>query len=85
MPITVQDILDKLMEPVHKIQNTVDTLKAGEPATEVKGIATAFMATHQVIEQTIALGANLLITHEGIYSTIPNTWKRIRYIWKNVG
>jgi putative NIF3 family GTP cyclohydrolase 1 type 2 len=67
MPITVQNVLDKLMEPVNRIQNTVDTLKAGDPATEVKGIATAFMATHQVIEQTVTLGANLLITHEGIY------------------
>jgi putative NIF3 family GTP cyclohydrolase 1 type 2 len=67
MPITIQDVLDKLMEPVEPIQKTVDTLKAGDPATEVKGIATAFMATHQVIEQTVALGANLLITHEGIY------------------
>ncbi|MFB3159754.1 Nif3-like dinuclear metal center hexameric protein [Neobacillus sp. 179-J 1A1 HS] len=67
MPITVQDVLDKLMEPVNHIQNTVDTLKAGDPAAEVKGIATAFIATHKVIEQTIALGANLLITHEGIF------------------
>ncbi|MFS0778141.1 Nif3-like dinuclear metal center hexameric protein [Neobacillus sp. 3P2-tot-E-2] len=67
MPITVQDVLDKLMEPVDTIQNTVDKLKAGDPTTEVKGIATAFMATQQVIEQTLALDANLLITHEGIY------------------
>jgi putative NIF3 family GTP cyclohydrolase 1 type 2 len=67
MTITVKDVIDKLMEPVNHIQNTVDTLKAGDPAAEVKGIATAFMATHKVIEQTIALGANLLITHEGIY------------------
>lgn len=67
MPITVQNVLDKLMEPVEHLQNTVDTLKSGHPTTQVKGIATAFMATHKVIEETIALGANLLITHEGIY------------------
>lgn len=67
LPNTVKDVLDTLMEPVNHVQNTVDTLKAGDPATEVKGIATAFMATQKVIEQTIALGANLLITHEGIY------------------
>ncbi|WHY02842.1 Nif3-like dinuclear metal center hexameric protein [Neobacillus sp. DY30] len=67
MPITVQNVLDKLMEPVERIPKTVDTLKAGNLGTEIKGIATAFMATHKVIEQTIALGANLLITHEGIY------------------
>jgi putative NIF3 family GTP cyclohydrolase 1 type 2 len=67
MTITVQNVLDKLMEPVDSIPNTVDTLMYGNPAAEVKGIATAFMATQQVIEQAITLGANLLITHEGIY------------------
>ncbi|MCM3694172.1 Nif3-like dinuclear metal center hexameric protein [Neobacillus niacini] len=67
MPITVQNVIDKLLEPIDSIQNTVDTLLSGNPALEVKGIATAFMATQQVIEQAIALGANLLITHEGIY------------------
>jgi putative NIF3 family GTP cyclohydrolase 1 type 2 len=67
MPITVQEVLYKLMEPVEPVQNTVDILMSGDPAAEVKGIVTAFMATHKVIEQTISLGANLLITHEGIY------------------
>jgi putative NIF3 family GTP cyclohydrolase 1 type 2 len=67
MTISVQNVLDKLMEPIDSIPNTVDTLMYGNPATEVKGIATAFMATQHVIEQAITLGANLLITHEGIY------------------
>lgn len=55
------------MKPIDSIPNTVDTLMYGNPAAEVKGIATAFMATQHVIEQAITLGANLLITHEGIY------------------
>jgi putative NIF3 family GTP cyclohydrolase 1 type 2 len=67
MPISVQNVIDKLMEPVDSIPNTVDTLLSGTPATEVKGIVTAFMATQQIIEQAITLGANLLITHEGVY------------------
>jgi putative NIF3 family GTP cyclohydrolase 1 type 2 len=67
MPLTVQNVIDKLMEPIDSVPNTVDTLLSGNPDTEVKGIVTAFMATQQVIEQTISLGANLLITHEGIY------------------
>ncbi|WP_160724434.1 Nif3-like dinuclear metal center hexameric protein [Bacillus sp. USDA818B3_A] len=67
MTITVQNILDKLMEPVKEIPNTVDTLKTGNPNMEVKGIAITFMATHEVIQQAISLGANLLITHEGLF------------------
>jgi len=46
---------------------TVDGLQAGDPNTGVTGIAVAFMATQGVIKQAIAQGANLLITHEGIF------------------
>jgi putative NIF3 family GTP cyclohydrolase 1 type 2 len=67
MAITIQNVMDKLMEPVNKIHNTVDTLKSGNPAMDVKGIATSFMPTHHVIQQAINLGANLLITHEGVF------------------
>ncbi|MEH7416894.1 Nif3-like dinuclear metal center hexameric protein [Neobacillus drentensis] len=67
MAITVQNVIVKIMEPVDKIQNTVDTLKFGDPNMEVKGIATTFMATQQVIQQAINLGINLLITHEGLF------------------
>jgi putative NIF3 family GTP cyclohydrolase 1 type 2 len=73
MAITIQHVLDKLMEPVNEIPNTVDTLKSGNPNMEVKGIAITFMATQEVIQQAIDLGANLLITHEGLfYSHIDN-------------
>jgi putative NIF3 family GTP cyclohydrolase 1 type 2 len=73
MAITIQHVLDKLMEPVSEIPNTVDTLKSGNPNMEVKGIATTFMATQEVIQQAIDLGTNLLITHEGLfYSHIDN-------------
>jgi putative NIF3 family GTP cyclohydrolase 1 type 2 len=74
MTITVQDVLDKLIEPVGKIQNTVDTLKFGDPDMEVKGIVTSFMPTQHVIQQAITMGANLLITHEGLfYSHMDHT------------
>jgi putative NIF3 family GTP cyclohydrolase 1 type 2 len=74
MTVTIQDVLDKLMEPVDRLEATVDTLKSGSPYTEVKGIATTFMATHRVLEQAVAMGANLLITHEGtFYSHLDRT------------
>jgi putative NIF3 family GTP cyclohydrolase 1 type 2 len=67
MAITVQNVLDKLMEPVDRINNTVDTLKSGDSSMEVTGIVTTFVATHQVIQEAIAIGANLIISHEGIF------------------
>jgi putative NIF3 family GTP cyclohydrolase 1 type 2 len=44
--------------------DTVDTLKAGDPNTVVTGIATTFMDTYTVLEQAVADGKNLIITHE---------------------
>jgi putative NIF3 family GTP cyclohydrolase 1 type 2 len=43
---------------------TVDTFKAGSPATEVKGIATTGMATFDVLHRAAAAGKNFVITHE---------------------
>jgi len=41
-----------------------DTFKAGDPETEVKGIATTFMATLDLLERAHAAGMNFVITHE---------------------
>lgn len=65
MAIRVQDVLNQLIEPVGRLEVTVDTLKSGDPSMEVKGIAATFMATHDVIQKAIEKGVNLLITHEG--------------------
>ncbi|MBR5867858.1 MAG: Nif3-like dinuclear metal center hexameric protein [Clostridia bacterium] len=43
---------------------TVDTLKAGDPNTEVSGIAVGMFATPEVIREAHRLGANLLVVHE---------------------
>lgn len=65
--VTIQDVMEKLTDPLSRKKNTVDTLLFGKPETEVKGIATTFVATHQVIRQAVDLGVNLLISHEGIF------------------
>lgn len=44
--------------------DTVDTFKAGDPATTVKGIAVASMATMDVLKKSVAAGANFVITAE---------------------
>ena len=48
-------------------ENTVDTFKAGDPATPVRGIAVTMMATLDVLKQAVAKGHNLVITHEPVF------------------
>jgi putative NIF3 family GTP cyclohydrolase 1 type 2 len=43
---------------------TVDNLIFGGPETPVKGIATAMMATLDVVQRAAAAGKNMVITHE---------------------
>ena len=44
--------------------DTVDTLKAGDPATPVTGIVTTFLDTMDVLREAVRLGGNLIISHE---------------------
>jgi putative NIF3 family GTP cyclohydrolase 1 type 2 len=60
-------VMDTLIEPVGKLEQTVDNLKFGNPLMEVTGIVTAFMPTQYVIEQAIERRANLIISHEGAF------------------
>lgn len=77
MSITIRTILKDLMGTVEPIDGTVDTLLSGHPETEITGIVTAFCATHKVVEQAIAIGANLLITHEGVFYSHHDTNERL--------
>ena len=51
------------------LTDTCDRLIAGDGEAEVTGIVTTFMATVDVIQEAIAKGANLIITHEPTYFT----------------
>lgn len=44
--------------------DTVDTIKAGDPATIVTGIVTCFTDNMDVLRRAVALHANLIVTHE---------------------
>ena len=44
--------------------DTVDTLKGGDPATPVTGIATTFLDTMDVLREAVRRGDNLIISHE---------------------
>ncbi|OKP95290.1 Nif3-like dinuclear metal center hexameric protein [Paenibacillus sp. P46E] len=67
MTLTFGHIIDHLTKGITRLEQTVDKLEPGDPETGVQGIVTAFSASQSVIEQAIALGANLIITHEGVF------------------
>lgn len=67
MAVTVEQIIHALTEPVGVLEPTVDTLKYGNAETVVSGIVTTFMPTQAVLEETVKLGANLIIAHEGAF------------------
>jgi putative NIF3 family GTP cyclohydrolase 1 type 2 len=46
------------------LEKTVDTFKAGDPQTRVRGIAVTMMATLDVLKRAAARGDNFVITHE---------------------
>jgi putative NIF3 family GTP cyclohydrolase 1 type 2 len=56
-------------------QSYRDTFKAGNPNSEVKGIATTFMATLDLIQRAHAAGMNFIITHEPTFWSDADTVK----------
>lgn len=65
-PLTVKQVIEKMKENLGVAwrEPTVDTIKAGNPDTPVKGIATTVMATFDVLQRAAAQGKNFVITHE---------------------
>jgi putative NIF3 family GTP cyclohydrolase 1 type 2 len=65
-PLTARDVIARIQAHVGIPwqQETVDTFKAGNPETQVKGVAVTMMATLDVLERAAAAGQNLIITHE---------------------
>ena len=64
--LTIQQIIDSITAtvPGAPFKETVDTVKCGDPAQDVTGIVTTFLATTAVIRRAIELGANFIISHE---------------------
>lgn len=67
MALTFSDVMEHLNAGVQLPANTVDKLAPDAAGTEVQGIVTAFAASQYVVEQAVRLGANLVITHEGVF------------------
>lgn len=49
------------------MDETVDTFKAGNPETEVKGIAVCMFADMATLRKAVNLGCNFIITHEPVF------------------
>jgi putative NIF3 family GTP cyclohydrolase 1 type 2 len=64
--MTAEQVIAKMREAagVTPAANTVDTIKAGDPATVVTGIATTISPTMDVLRKAVAAHDNLIITHE---------------------
>jgi putative NIF3 family GTP cyclohydrolase 1 type 2 len=62
--ITAQEVIDRIKKNVgvEWRPETVDTFKAGDPVTVVKGIVTTSMASMDVLRHAVNAGANLIIT-----------------------
>ena len=48
-------------------EKTVDTFKAGDPETELKGIAVCMFADMKTLKKAAELGCNFIITHEPVF------------------
>lgn len=72
----VQEVIDQILLDCcggKKLEQTCDVLASGSMDREVTGVVTTFMATVDVIKEAIAIGANLIITHEPTYFTGRDT------------
>jgi len=69
--IKVKEVVELIINScgVIPLEQTYDRLMAGDWDSDVTGIVTTFMATVDVIKDTISKGANLIITHEPTYFT----------------
>ncbi|WP_150269208.1 Nif3-like dinuclear metal center hexameric protein [Paenibacillus tepidiphilus] len=67
MQVTISELLSGMRALAAGLPQTVDELLFGDPGARVLAVACAFSGSQHVIEQAAALGANLLIVHEGLF------------------
>jgi putative NIF3 family GTP cyclohydrolase 1 type 2 len=65
--LTANQVVERIKKSVGVPWNTKtyrDTFKVGNPEVAVKGIASTFMSTFDVLQRANALGLNMVVTHE---------------------
>jgi len=76
LPKTPADVVALIKKQVtcSWADKTVDTFKAGDPQTPLKGIATCMFADIDVLKKAVAENCNFIITHEPVfYNHLDNT------------
>lgn len=65
-PVTAADVVERIRTGlgVELKPDTVDAIKAGDPATTITGIVTTAMASLAVLRQAVERGANMVVTCE---------------------
>jgi putative NIF3 family GTP cyclohydrolase 1 type 2 len=74
-PLTAQQVIERIQQHVGIPwrEKTVDTVKAGNPKTPVKGIATTMVATLDVLKRAAAAERNMIVVHEPtFYSSLED-------------
>jgi putative NIF3 family GTP cyclohydrolase 1 type 2 len=74
-PVTAAELTARIIQRsgVTLPDPTVDTFKAGDPNTRVRGIAVTMMATLDVLKRAAAQGDNFVITHEPTFYSHRDT------------
>jgi putative NIF3 family GTP cyclohydrolase 1 type 2 len=72
--LTAAEVIDRIVKATGATlpPNTVDTIKAGDPATPVTGIVTTFTPSMEVLRKAVAAGDNLIVTHEPTFYNHPD-------------
>lgn len=67
--ITPEDIVIRIKKQVTCTwaDQTVDTFKAGDPQTELTGIAVCMFTDMQILKKAVEKGCNFIITHEPVF------------------
>ena len=65
--LELQSYLRSLNGGWMKLERTVDTFKAGDPESEISGLAVGWMSYTWALKQAVALGCNVFVTHEPTY------------------
>ena len=73
--VTAQEVVDRIKENigVDWKPDTVDTFKAGAPSTTVTRIVTTSLASLDVLNRAVKVGANLIITSEPTFYSKGDT------------
>ncbi len=67
--ITAQDLIDRIRAQIGVawMPDTVDGIKAGDPATVVSGVVTTALASLSVLERAVKAGANVVIASQPVF------------------